>query len=1395
MIRRNSPRDRSGSILIVVIGLLALFAVVGLSFVLYADAEASAARSARTARNGDALPNPESTANDFLKQLIFDTNLDPNNPSAIYNNSLLMSRFAPGSNVPYTGTGVPTTLPITVNYTFGAPASAVRAVPWTYPDLNSFYLSWIDPTTGKVTVPSFHRQDVFGSLDPSNTNWMDATAKTKTLRPIPALHPNFPRVPANPDGSYTGDVANFKFMSGAAQANDSLWMYTGAPVQSWRGRQYVAMVAPLVIDLSGRLNLSVVGNNRFGPGTSHGSMHGWGQWEINPTVGSIMTQTDLNALIFARTSTGTVPGDPISGSTLGLINRGRNSPNPTTEYRVPAFYAPLDVDGIGSGGATPEYPTLPAAASTIPFPTFPSRFETSATMSTALKNHPSMFNPFQWPRGSNATTARGFGMDDLVKLGSRYSDGKTPPRYQASDIYKAIPQTGTPPSNSLDYASTRMLTTAFSVSQRWGSVQVMGQSNTPYQLGPIDLNRPLPEFRKNANMAYSPLNLWNPSSGNPTTVGTEAYNYQKAMTARQNLARDIFVRLVALVPGLIDGTTIYYLPSTGGLFFPAAPAKAATFKQLAQLAVNMVDYIDGDDIMTPFFWNTSAVDVKDPLNYVFGTELPRLVINEAYTAMFNNKLDLPAPAKDPKTMKTPATKSVQKKFWIELHNPYVKAQPADNQLSDAGAARLQYVPGVTKVADPTSATGALTAVPTLIAPYELDVFEATAAGGNSYTTFLQTDQANYVKDVTAAAAVPGMTLKLKVNQFNQDPGTPNPTLTGDAVNLVLPANGGPGVAGSNQGYYVIGPVADPNIPIPTAGFNNSLSLADPVGGTQNAMQFDIGGFAQTDIDANAPSANPPKTYVVILRRLANPYLVPQPTPGSANYNPYIAVDFMENLPTRNRVEYNEVDKIANFMQDNGASLGRRHPYAAAPAYAQGNANAAFVLQTGGATPPQTFFAQNSIIDNASGFAWLTHLDRELVNATELLPVSIVSPTMLTQKFYNGAGSNLTSYNYHNRITQSLQIYGALLDSAYPAAGQGANMYKVFDLLAVGSRLPQIPLGGREPGLVNMNMVNDARVVQALLDPQSGNTFNSTYVTDPTTGVSTKLLTSRTVSGVGGVPAALTDKPYQPYTSAATGSTIESTLLRSSTSAPGTPALFNTKPTNAVAPAQPHAYFVPEPMRKIMNNTTTVTDGYLVIWTVGFFEVDPTGTAPGTTPFQIGKELYERIPGDLRAQYAAVVDRSMATLDPTWVNPGDKPGPKPWETKLTEDTLPSTSTDPLNKTITLEGVLSGGSFSVYCDGVLTPAPVGTQLWLGLGKAPTTGDGEQVTVVSAAQAKDPSGSVIPGQVTVTLAAPPNLFHGAGTRVSNVLLGNPGPQATFDCTAPANRHLVPYYIRMQP
>src|SRR5262245_51740832 len=101
-------RQRRGVVLLVVMALLALFAAVGLTFVFYADATATASQDFRErATNMRADVSPELLLAYYLAQLIYDVDDTNGAYSAMRGHSLARAMYGSNAtnNVPYSGIG------------------------------------------------------------------------------------------------------------------------------------------------------------------------------------------------------------------------------------------------------------------------------------------------------------------------------------------------------------------------------------------------------------------------------------------------------------------------------------------------------------------------------------------------------------------------------------------------------------------------------------------------------------------------------------------------------------------------------------------------------------------------------------------------------------------------------------------------------------------------------------------------------------------------------------------------------------------------------------------------------------------------------------------------------------------------------------------------------------------------------------------------------------------------------------------------------------------------------------------------------------------------------------------------------------------------------------------
>ncbi len=468
---------RRGVILIVVLSLLVLFAIVGITFVLVSDQLALSARIAREAET-TFRPNsdPEGAFAYFLGQLVYDA---PDDERGIYSglrgHSFARTMYGYNDQTPYmnneafSGVGrmhLPSPfagngsagqaqwLDYMVNHTYFAgdgflldpertiwrngnvPKTAPfvsAAAPYTYPDHNSFFLGMQNPTDGKIQVQSYHRPWLFGPLSQANPNWTNASGKYLTLRPRPAENPGFP-YPEDPGGagSIGGDVKN---LLGAPGGNDSIWIDVGAPVMtSADGRKYKMLFAPLILDMDGRINITVAGNARAA-GNAHASHQGWGPWEINPqrvlAGGAAELQQILDGTPFNATS-----GQPYrTAGRYGSDRRPGVSGNQAPTGTGPRVWGQVDFDAIDDGtGAIGSPFLLPGEATTLPYQPYPSFPPAFGNGSNAERlDHPLLYNPFRPYNDDRALAASN--MASLLRRGGTGSQGLT------TELSHLLPQT------------------------------------------------------------------------------------------------------------------------------------------------------------------------------------------------------------------------------------------------------------------------------------------------------------------------------------------------------------------------------------------------------------------------------------------------------------------------------------------------------------------------------------------------------------------------------------------------------------------------------------------------------------------------------------------------------------------------------------------------------------------------------------------------------------------------------------------------------------------------------------------------------------------------------------------------------------------------------------------
>jgi len=1001
----TTAQRRCGVILIIVVACLALFLALGLAFVFYANQQAISMRIHREASHGgrtayvnqgtrgpadEAPPLALDLFNMAMSQLIYDVpETESGHYSAMRGHSLARSMYGyrPGAEnfTPFNGYGrirQPSTKVSgldefdMINYTRFSGDDFVRYperesgvdrlrpgyfiaknAPYTYPDENNCFLAAVRSSDGKVLVPSFHRPWLVGPL--SGSAWKNPKNKYLMLRPHPSEHPEFRDPLPNPDGSF-GDVEN---LEGKLQhQHDSVWIDIDAPVHSWRGRFYKPLFAFLIVDLDGRFNLNIAGNRGRGAAlasSTQTSHQGLGPWEM-----------DIDHVL------------GIGKSTAVLKRRYSGNGQPTARYSLdggPRNYAPW----FGNGGAFHtgiNFDHFGSSPFSVPLP----RYQTSPTLNSIYwngfgderLNHSSLYNPYFSFRTTDPSPTwehdKYFGAEEMYSLNNKFyadtvnyaksslavtaglTDSIMSPnkRFMVTTISNDVQRPGArpwrplEPANRYRQANADVLPTGgpinapapgTTVAEEASDFDSTWRSVIASTLASIDLNRKLTDYRTDpSNNPQSDANRNYESIISGSANGGGA-NFNRAQADRQALAKDIFDRLMG-------ATGVRPLPSVP---LPTADDEYNACRRLAQIAVNIVDLLDLDDYITPFNWNDKFNDVTNPdhlrKGWVFGTEIPRLVINEVYAGWDNEPTNLQNPKIDPTTRKPYADKPYKLQIYAELHNPLtpggaipfsVKTQPY--YYSHSGGAPLVFKDGART----------------------WDVYQLVVTNQTNTQKLAAID--NALGDV-------------------DNPNDPSVTTVGslgdvNAANKgVVPISNRS--AGRNPSFHLVGPKNVVNQQATLPGND-----AKPLSQECPKLSIDI------------PLGNQPRAQMLLLRRL----LCPHRAPGADN--PYVTVDHVQ-IPTDRIYDHRQYVTLveggnnpAKVKYGQHHSYGRNQPYDATPVSS--------IRQ--GAPRDADDYINHSVVKHNDGakdsFDWLVHLDRTLISPAEISCVSAWKPHELTQRF-------------------------------------------------------------------------------------------------------------------------------------------------------------------------------------------------------------------------------------------------------------------------------------------------------------------------------------------------------------------------------------------------------------
>ncbi len=513
------------------------------------------------------------------------------------------------------------------------------------PDFNNIFLAYYDPLSGRIK-PSFH--------DP-------ALISSNTMMPKENQQNSFRVIKTNAFDSYQWDVDN-----DGDGIMDSIWIDPGFPIQVSRdGRLYKRLIAPLILDLDGRLNINTAGTTKeiasltqaptnmipFATGGGAGAIqlgrgHGFGPAEISikkTPLGGIATNLLQGK---GRYHSDSYPGPDTAGlfqnKILGTPNDYQGSALMATRYTGSPpdhwgrYMRGIDISGNtlfanywqeGAGGETTYSPYLLDMTR--------DQGRGLDTTTTAKDN--------QFSAGELERFLRGFDSDALNLPNRLYN--MVPGSAEQQFIFRGVttdswdtPVLGVLPQASAGGNPTKHFSELLPQNLRTDPKVLRTLIPQDMLAGlRFNINWPFGDGKDNNNNGVVDEIGENETTVNPTPTVNQGIDTNLDGTtnatdnyfARQQMAKYLYVLMT-----LIQDPGLNHKPTE------------QVQQRLAQWAVNVVDYMDADNVMTCFEYDVNIADgwIADAngiltandltaggdLRVVWGVEQPALLLTEAF---------------------------------------------------------------------------------------------------------------------------------------------------------------------------------------------------------------------------------------------------------------------------------------------------------------------------------------------------------------------------------------------------------------------------------------------------------------------------------------------------------------------------------------------------------------------------------------------------------------------------------------------------------------------------------------------------------------------------------------------------------------------------------------------